>query len=152
MIATKNLLVEIAPSGRPVYEEVLAEVLDDGSCLLKKSPGLLQGLAAGDLFVVDDDGRYTVTRRSRNVCIQVFRESRIDMCEDELLRGMESIGGWLDGKTSRLLVFTVPVSSGFAAMEEVIDSVRRRFPNVEWMYGNVYSPADGTPLNWWMGA
>jgi hypothetical protein len=60
-------------------------------------------------------------------------------------------GGRLDGRSPGKLVYTLPVSAGFASIEAELQSVVEKFSNVEWFYGNVYDPADGvTPLNWWL--
>lgn len=47
-------------------------------------------------------------------------------------------------------MFTIPVATGFRAVEAVFDGWVAEHPGWEWAYGNVYDPADGvTPLGWW---
>ena len=49
-----------------------------------------------------------------------------------------------------MIVFTIPVSAGFAAVARMFDSVVAQHPGSQWLYGNVYDPKDGkTPLDWW---
>ena len=49
----------------------------------------------------------------------------------------------------RLLIYSVHVSLGFAAIEALLNAAMDE--QSAWFYGNVYDPADGTtPLNWWL--
>jgi hypothetical protein len=57
------LLIEYR-KGHPVREPVHAESLGDGLFRLLYTPGLVQGIAAGDEFrLVDADGAFEVVRR-----------------------------------------------------------------------------------------
>ena len=65
---------------------------------------------------------------------------------------MSKIGGYLDGEShpgGSVLVFTIPVSVGFPAIERVMADVIKQYPESEWYYGNVYAEDGITPLNWW---
>ena len=56
-----------------------------------------------------------------------------------------ALGGHLDGRTATNLVYTVPVTAGFDAIEAIFADLAS---SVEWYYGNVYDPKDGaTSLN-----
>ena len=49
-----------------------------------------------------------------------------------------------------MLVYSIHVSCGFSAIENILNEFVGRDGQSAWMYGNVYDPADGeTPLNWW---
>jgi hypothetical protein len=88
--------------------------------------------------------------RGGNVCIQFHWSGDIDRCARDLLPKIKALGGRLDGRTPRLLVFTVPVSVGFPEIEAIFHAAEKEYDGCGWMYGNVYDPADGTtPLNWW---
>jgi hypothetical protein len=106
-------------------------------------------------------GRYnfSVLRRAANVCVQLlltgFTKEQVDRCEEDLVSHMERLGGWQDGRYDgapvSTLVFTGPVTVGFAALEHLANDAQERYPGLGWMYGNVYDPEDDTrPLNWWL--
>ena len=144
------LLIECR-DGRPLKEPVHAEAVGSGAFRLLHSPGLVQGIAAGDEFrLVGDDGRFEVTRRGGNLAVQVFSPDPVAGLRAELARRVARLGGTLDGAIERGLSFTVPVSAGFPAVESVFDGWVAEHPGWEWSFGNVYDPADGvTPLGWW---
>lgn len=50
----------------------------------------------------------------------------------------------MDGRARGLTVFTIPVSAGFACVEEIFNRLTKRHPEVEWYFGNVYDPVDGS--------
>jgi hypothetical protein len=146
-----ELLVGRSSSGDAVYEEVLVEKLGANRCRLLRSPGLALGIAADDLIEIAERGHFKVVQRGRNVCVQILSSDRIDdSVEREASTRFTRVGGRLDGRAEKVLVFTIPVDVGFRAIEEVLGAVLAKFRNLEWYYGNVYDPADGvTPLNWW---
>jgi hypothetical protein len=137
-------------SGEPVYEELLVEKRGPDLYELLASPGLVLGVAAGDTIRLNDARDFEIVTRGGNLCVQVFRSQGVDKIEEFATQAMAHIGGHLDGKTARELVYTVPVSVGFVAVEEALNRIIERFPDTKWYYGNVYDPSDGvTPLNWW---
>jgi len=148
---TINLVARINPDGTPFYESVLVERIGPQRYLVLASPGLLEGFAAGDEIELapGESSGYRIARRGGNVCVQFFwraAESR-----PWLEPQVAALGGRLDGETPGLLVFTIPVSAGFPAIERIFYEADKRCPGCRWMYGNVYDPADGvTPLNWWL--
>jgi hypothetical protein len=153
MSETVNVRVGTASSGRPVFEELLVQRIATSRYRLLASPGLALGLAAGDVFEVGaSDAKYTVVERGGNVCVQVYIVSENgDRLETALSRSFMSLGGRRDGKTSKQLVYTLPVTAGFERIEKALREVLSDFPKAEWFYGNIYDPDDGvTPLNWWL--
>jgi hypothetical protein len=91
-----------------------------------------------------------VTRRGGNLAIQLFSLEPVGPFQAELAEQAQRLGGTLDGAIERGLVFTVPVSAGFPAVESLFKAWVAEHPGWEWYYGNVYDPGDGvTPLNWW---
>ena len=149
---TINLVVETNPDGTPFYESVLVEPRGAGRYLVLASPGLLEGFAAGDeieLAPAESSG-YRIIKRGGNVCVQFFLGPDPSRPAGELEPQIIALGGRMDGQTPGLLVFTIPVSAGFPAIERVFYDAEKRYSGCGWMYGNVYDPADGvTPLNWW---
>jgi Domain of unknown function (DUF4265) len=149
---TVNLVVETNPDGTPFYESVLVELLGPGRYRVLASPGLLEGFAAGDEIELapEESSGYRVTKRGGNVCVQFFLSGDESRPWEELEPQVNALGGRLDGQTPGVLVFTIPVSAGFPAIESIFYEAEKRYAGCRWMYGNVYDPADGvTPLNWW---
>lgn len=147
---TLNVAAGNRSDGSVAFEQVHVDPLGSGRYRLRQSPGLVLGLAAGDVFELTPEGNPTVLERSGNICIQVFHpEGRTDF-EAELTASLQQLGGWLDGRASREVVYTVPISAGFVAIELALNRLVASFSYVEWLYGNVYDPVDGvSPLNWW---
>jgi hypothetical protein len=148
----ETLLLQAATKsdGSPVDEEVLVEPLGATRYRLLRSPGLVLGMAAGDVFECTGKGGFQVITRGGNLCVQLLFRSAPAGLEEQATRRLGGLGGKLDGKASMELVYTLPVSSGFASIERVLNALVLEYPSVEWYYGNVYDPKDGvTPLNWW---
>ena len=137
--------------GSPAYEEVVVERLGTGRFKVMQSPGLVLGVAAGDVIDVSEDRRATVVERGGNLCIQIYTKGEGAQIEPIVRERLEPLNGRLDGRSEQQLVFTVPASAGLAVVESAMTEVVRQFPKAEWYYGNVYDPVDGvTPLNWWL--
>lgn len=148
---TLNLLVQ-SDSGPPVLEEVRAIPLGGLRFEVHQSPGLVLGLAAGDFIELlpQDGSRFRVIKHGGNLCIQIFcsnvTKELISNCRDVCA----SLGGRLDGCAKKQVVLTMPVASGFPAIEAALNKLVSRHAGCEWYYGNVYDEVDGvTPLNWW---
>lgn len=152
MAFTIELLAGYGSNGVPAYEEVLVEPTNvDHHYRMVASPGLVLGVAAGDLIALKDDpkGRFDVVERGGNVCVQVMGRS-LDDFEQIASRELIELGARIDGRTEKVLVYTIPVSCGFPVIEEILGKALSHCHGCEWFYGNVYDPADGvTPLNWW---
>jgi len=154
MASTINLEVDKNPDGSPFYESILVDVLGENRYRVAASPGLAEGMAAGDEIELapDEPLGYRILKRGGNVSIQFFwHDGDIKQCLRELEPKAKAIGGRVDGETPGLLTFTRPVAAGFPAIENIFKDSKTRYPGSSWMYGNVYDPADGkTPLNWWV--
>jgi hypothetical protein len=147
------------PGQEGSFEAVPAVAAGEGRYRILASPGFAPGTAAGDIIELDVNrkGHFKVVERSGNICIQVFfanpdQEDRKRVLEraTALIR---SIGGWLDGgmdaKSSHLVIYTVPASVDFPAIEGAIAEMSKEPTFDSWMYGNVYDEDGVTPLNWW---
>lgn len=154
-LRTVNLIAEVK-NGKPVMENVLVEQIAENHFRLLRSPGLVRGLAAGDEFCLADNEvhGYRLLKRAGNICVHIYFLGDVTECRDALAPLVERMGGRLDGEVSMpnsgLLVFTFPVSAGFKAIEDVMETAKVLSPNSDWYYGNVYALKDDiTPLNWW---
>jgi Domain of unknown function (DUF4265) len=149
--ATTQLFVDWTSEGQPLFEEVPVEALGDERYRVLASPGLLDGLAAGDVFERRPDGTFAVLERSGNLCVQIWYpdadlRARVDA---ELMAGVTALGGWLDGRTAGASVLTFPLSAGFARIEDLLDAWVATAPEARWSYANVYAEDGWTPLRWW---
>ena len=136
-------------------EAIPATSLGGSRFVIDASPGMVEGIAAGDKIEVAPGDRlgYRVLERGGNLCVWFYFPRPVDETHPDvfaLATSIEALGGWLDGGYARMVVFTIPVSAGFAAVEAVLDAAVGRHPESTWSYGNVYDPSDGkTPLGWW---
>jgi hypothetical protein len=136
--------------GELVYEELEAEPLDSGLYRLRHSPGLVHGVAAGDVIRITSPDTFDVVDRSGNLSVWVYgSDGHQQTTIDELTPQLQRLGGRLDGGSGKLVIFTIPVDAGFAAAEEVLNAHVARHPKTEWYYGNVYAEGGDTPLGWW---
>jgi hypothetical protein len=146
-----ELFVEGAPLGatQPVEVEWIAS--DEYRVVV--SPGLVEGIAAGDIIRLLDrvSGRFEVIRRGGNLSVKfAFDAASAEAAStvDVVTRELEACGGRLDGRIRSAAVWTVPVQAGFATIERVMASAVARVERSGWWYGNVYDEQD-VPLGWW---
>jgi len=119
---------------------------------LLASPAFVRGLASGDRIRFPSDNKqcYELVKRSGNLSIKVMRKDNIDVVLQNLTPEIELLDGVLDLESPRLLVYSIHVSIGFQAIEQVLDRISGQFMGTLWVYGNVYDPKDGvSPLDWW---
>lgn len=143
-----TLTVVWEQEGREVRESVVVDDLGDGRYRLLRSPGVLGNLAAGDLFELDPDDGLRVLERGGNLSVQVSSATPLGECERFLAERLVPLGGYLDGREDGVVVFTVPASAGFPALDAVLREVEARFPGCVAAYGNV-TDDDDAPLDWW---
>ena len=139
---------------RDFVEKLVVDELGANRFRLVHTAGLIEGLVAGDEFeIVDGGAGFRILSRGGNVGVWFY------FPDEDQNRGFEArrladeivaIGGRLDGGGHTSLVFTIPVTVGFEAIEEVLETAQKRISGASWMYSNVYDSVDGmTPLNWW---
>jgi hypothetical protein len=120
---------------------------------LLHSPAFVDGIAGGDVVTLEPgllQGFRVVSRGGNLAVLTVFPTAELrGQAEPELSKAVRALQGVCDGGPPRMLVFTVPVSSGFPAVDALFNTVPERWPGAVWYYGNVYA-ADHTPLNWWL--
>lgn len=148
---TVELFVDWTSAGEPFYEAVPVDPLGGERFRVLASPGLLDGLATGDVFERRPDGSFEVIERSGNLAVQIWYpdEDLSGRVEAELVPGVRALGGWLDGQTPRGSVFTFPLRVGFPKIEKLLDGWLATAPAARWSYANVYDADGWTPLRWW---
>lgn len=149
---TLELFVGYSQSGKLVREEVRVTPLGGLLYKIEQSPGLVLGIASGDVIELRGDGtsKFEIQKRGGNICLQIFFPEITNAQQQIFEHELRQIGGWLDGKSSKELVFSVPMTVGFQLIEKTLAVLVNKYPECEWYYGNVYDPQDGvTPLNWW---
>lgn len=150
MTRTLGVFASYCPDGSIVYEEVVVVPIGAYRYRLMKSPGLVMGIAAQDVFELAADRKVSVVRRGGNLCVQVFHSLDGSDLENELTERFRELDGCLDGKTRNELVYTIHVTVGFERIEAMLRAVIAKFPGAAWYYGNVYDLEDETtPLDWW---
>ncbi len=140
------------PSGELVVEQLEGVPTEQQRCYrLIKSPLFVSGIAAGDQIKLLDEspGAFKLICRGGNLAIRVLSKADVADLARELVPAMETLGAVLDIESPRALVFSIHVSIGFNAIEEVLNQWTDGTLSV-WQYGNVYDTDEhSTPLNWW---
>jgi hypothetical protein len=142
--------------GRLVTREVLeVEFVAPNQYRMLHSPAYVEGIAAGDVIEADQSlqSGFRLVSRAVNLAVVVVLEKPEDKSSVQskcLEQSIRSIGGIVDGGPDRALVLTVPVSSGFQAIERLLTTFTKELPGTSWWYGNVYEAGDPSrPLDWW---
>jgi hypothetical protein len=153
-IVADHLHIDLFVEGtrRGGTQPVEVEDLGDGTYRVLYSPGLVEGVAAGDVVRLLDPsiGAFEVLRRGGNLAIKLARPGADNLrpAIAEITRALEVLGGRLDGATPHAAVWTVPAASGFPGVEAVMNAAVARIPGSGWWFGNVYDEND-KPLLWW---
>jgi hypothetical protein len=152
MQVTLPLLAGLRPDGQAVIENVPAKKLNDQHWYeLESTPAFVKDVARGDVVTVNPQtpGDFTLQTRGGNLAIRVLAKDSIVSIRDALTGELEKLGGQLDIDSERILVYSIHVSCGFQAIEQILNKFVSG-ENRYWYYGNVYDANDGeTPLNWW---
>lgn len=147
------LLAGQKPDGELIFEQIAAlkvERDEPQSCYrLLASPAFCSGIAKGDLIKTTTAGGFEVLERSGNVCIRVISQTDLDLIDQQLAAEFAALGGSQDLNTGRVLVYSVPVSAGFASIEAILNRIVAGRHGAVWLYGNVYDADSQEPLNWW---
>ncbi len=122
-----NLPVSGAEQRIGQYEQLTVRCVAPGRYKLLYSPSRVQGLAAGDVFVLapKEECGFRVVKRGANVCVWFDFDARYDNDSPEameLCRSVEALGGRVDGKGAFSLTFTVPSSAGLATIDDLPSS------------------------------
>lgn len=146
---TVHLRAGRSKSGRPVDEEIRVERLSATQVRVAASPGLLLGVAAGDIIEPDHTGGFRLIERGGNLAVQLHGDTQ--QVDQALAAALGDLRYRFDGRAKQLTVLTIPVSETFARVEAALNRLCAQVPGSAWYYGNVYDDADGvTPLNWWL--
>lgn len=146
-----EMLAGYDPEGQPVVERLQVKELPEDKLQLVRSPAFIKGLASGDIIKLGSDRQhFEIVQHSGNLAVVIFSRGDVKALSEALTPEVEKLGGSLDLETDRMLVYSVHVSLGFQALEELFKKYTAGGESI-WQYGNVYDPADGeTPLNWWV--
>ena len=142
-------------TARPGTEVVAVVQIAPGRYRLVYSPGVIEGLAKGDeIELADTDPKgFHVLQRSGYLCVWFyFEQPGVNRGPegDRVRAAVEQFGGTCDGGGNTHLVFSVPVSLGFPAIEQRFNDLAGQYPGSTWLFGNVYDPwNDFKPLGWW---
>ena len=140
---------------RPMTEFIEVVSLCSHRYRLVYSPGVVEGLAKGDVIELsaDDPKGFTVVTRFGNLCVWFsFKEQDRNRGPDgdRVRAAVEKFGGVCDGGGNTNLVFSIPVSCGFPAVEALFNDLVAQYPGSSWLFGNVYDPwNDFKPIGWW---
>lgn len=144
------LLAGQRPDGQLIYEDIQVQVLSEAEHYrILQSPAFCQGFVKGDEIRRLPAGRFEVTKHAGKILVRVFSKLDMQPLVERINQGFASLEGQLEQQTPRMAVFNVPVAAGFSAIEQVLDETMAGQDDCAWFYGNVYSPEDGSPLNWW---
>jgi hypothetical protein len=144
-------ILDQVESGPPPTESLLVAPARTGSLRVLVSPGMLEGLAAGDIIELDasrEEG-FRVAARGGNVSVQFFAGHDDPVFRRALTERACQLGGRLDTHRTRLWVFTIPVRGDVTPITSLFDGMVGRLPSSTWMYGNVFARGSNEPLNWW---
>lgn len=154
--STLELLAGRHPNGEMIVERVLVTPQPEAnSYLVLKSPVFVRGIARGDVVQKMDKpkGAFKVLQHGGNLCVRVFSKTENEALEQALTEAIEKLGGDLDVREKRVLVYSIHVSCGFTTIEKILDDLlaltNQESEQAKWLYGNVYDPQNGEPLNWW---
>jgi len=127
-----HVFIEVIDAEPAGSELVPARQLGDDSWEISRSPLYATEVAAGDIIKVIDaeKGTFEIIRRGRNIGVQFY------LGEDE-------------ATTAGLISLTIPVCSGFPAIEDVLEFTVGKNPGTQWQYTNVFDPITGESLGWW---
>lgn len=151
-----ELLAGKHPNGELIVERVqVAAQGEVNTYLLLKSPAFVRGVARGDLIQCKDTpkGSFTVLKHAGNLSVRIFSKEANEAFQQDLSSQLEKLGGDLDIHESRILVYSIHVSCGFNEVEKILEALVAKYSapgkEINWLYGNVYDPETGEPLNWW---
>ncbi|WP_101758598.1 DUF4265 domain-containing protein [Oceanicoccus sp. KOV_DT_Chl] len=154
---TVSLIAGTHPNGEIIIEKILAHPQPkNNSFQLLKSPMFVRGIARGDVIqpLENTQGAFKVLQHGGNLCVRVFSKNSfatpaLEAIEQGLSSEFEKLGGDVDIRDDKALVFSIHVSCGFNVVEKILQDTLGDRDDVVWYYGNVYDPETGEPLDWW---
>ena len=154
---TIELIAGQHPNGEFIVERLLVSPQQqDNSYQLLKSPVFVRGIARADVIqqLEEPKGAFKILQHGGNLCIRLFSktaftEPKQEALEQSLTAAIEKLGGDLDVREERVLVYSIHVSCGFNEIETILNETLTGVEDMSWFYGNVYDPESGEPLNWW---
>lgn len=147
------LLAGQKPDGELIFEEVEVEALEHtDQYQLLKSPAFCRDLAKGDVILRQAGGRFETLTRSGQLVVKIFIRSQALAIHEFFKLEIASLKGSIDHASDRLLVLSIPITSGFENIEKLMENGLDSVTDCAWFYGNVYDVDGQTPLNWWLSS
>jgi thiamine biosynthesis protein ThiC len=132
-------------------QPVEVQLIGQDEYLILYSPGLVEGIAAGDHIKVTniETGEFKVTKYGGNLSIKIFTNIEIVEYIKDIEKAFSELDAKCDGTIKKACVWTVSLSNNsFRQIEFVMKNIESIVPELTWWYGNVYDKND-KPLNWW---
>ena len=122
------------------HETLEMEELGPGLWRLLHSPAFVLGVARGDVVRVDAEllAGFEVRERSGFIAVSVFLPRGLEAPLSSLESSVRKLGGIPEGGPKNVAVFSIPVSVGFSAIEELFTEFSAVQGGVEWAFSNVY--------------
>lgn len=143
-----NLRVEGSEGGTQPVE---IELISPKVYRILHSPGFVEDVAAGDVIRVIDEktGAFEVIEYGGNVSVKISDTRSINKKLPEIDSILSKVNSRRDGNLEHIAVWTIPVESGFEAIEAAVSKACELLEEPVWWYGNVYDSQDN-PINWWV--
>ena len=143
-----NLIVEGSEGGTQPVE---VESISPNVYRILYSPGFVEDVAAGDVIRVTNEeaGAFEVIEYGGNVSVKISDTSPIIERLPEIDGFLSKVNARRDGNLEYVAVWTIPVESGFEAIEVAVAKACELLEEPAWWYGNVYD-SQNNPINWWL--
>ncbi|WP_016956536.1 DUF4265 domain-containing protein [Catenovulum agarivorans] len=132
-------------------QPVEVEQIGSNEYMILYSPGLVEGIAAGDSIKITNEssGEFEVVHRGGSVSIKLYSKHELANYMECIMSEFEALPSRFDGGVKHACVWTVDLSqTNFGNIERSMKNIMRKVPDSKWWYGNVYD-ANNKPLNWW---
>lgn len=122
------------------HETLEMEEVAPGLWRLLHSPAFVLGVARGDVVRIDPEllAGFEVRERSGFIAVSVFMSQDFEAPLSSLESSVRKLGGIPEGGPENVAVFSIPVSVGLSAIEEVFTEFSAMQGGVEWAFSNVY--------------
>ncbi|ASP34344.1 hypothetical protein CHH27_14730 [Labrenzia sp. VG12] len=132
-MTTIDIFADTASSGNPVYERLRVKELAKDTYRLEHSPGLVLGIAKGDVIKTHLPSRsFEIVSRSGLIAVQIYLESPVSDREALSIHVETVLMGTIDAITDKQVVLSLPYARGFQEIEAVLEQIVTGLGNAEW--------------------